>query len=206
MDLNGAKKALAAAKTPAPAAALQVKYNGPASWKTIVLPDGSEVPVGSPRGQAILGTAPKAAASATATSASQASFSPAESANRSPLYVPMGTKGERPGKPHPYSLEIKIRKTLLQDWIGQGAKSLQNSDDDPSGERSLAPTSTSIAGIYEYKFWAMMCFGLTLASYFVNIYVAGVFAYLTGHFWSERLVANAWAVEWFKGKMVVHTK
>ncbi len=204
--LDDTKKAVAAAKAavaPAPVAAAKVKYNGPGSWKTIVMQDGSEVPIGSPHGQAILGTAP---APAKKTDAAGASFSPAESANRVPMYMPMGTRGKRPDGSDPFPLFIVLRKWLLQDWIGQGAASEKSPQDKVKDPREMTDTTSSIAAIYEYKFWAMVCLVITLVSYFVNIYVAGVFAYLTGHFWSERLVANAWGVEWFKGKLLVHTK
>lgn len=60
--------------------------------------------------------------------------------------------------------------------------------------------------IYRNYFLTLLCIILTVASAAVSIYVAAVFAYLAGHFHSERLVANAWEIEWWKGKSVVYTK
>ncbi len=60
--------------------------------------------------------------------------------------------------------------------------------------------------IYRNYLLCLASIVLCVASAFVNIYVAAVFAYLAGHFHSERLVANAWEIEWWKGKSVVYTK
>ena len=58
-----------------------------------------------------------------------------------------------------------------------------------------------------YKSWllAVVFFVATIASMFFNVYAAGFFAYLTGFYYSERLLNQAWGVEWFKGKSVVYT-
>ncbi|GEM_PF-5593784 len=58
-----------------------------------------------------------------------------------------------------------------------------------------------------YKAWllAVIFFVITIATLFVNVYAAGVFAYLTGFYYSERLLNQAWGVEWFKGKSLTYT-
>lgn len=58
-----------------------------------------------------------------------------------------------------------------------------------------------------YKAWmlAVIFFVITIASLFVNVYLAGLFAYLTGFYYSERLLNQAWGVEWYKGKTLTYT-
>lgn len=58
-----------------------------------------------------------------------------------------------------------------------------------------------------YKAWmlAVIFFVITIASMFVNVYLAGFFAYLTGFYYSERLLNQAWGVEWLKGKSLTYT-
>lgn len=58
-----------------------------------------------------------------------------------------------------------------------------------------------------YKAWllAVIFFVATVATMFVNVYVAGLFAYLTGFYYSERLLNHAWSIGWFKGKTLTYT-
>ncbi len=65
--------------------------------------------------------------------------------------------------------------------------------------------ATSV-NIYRNYVLTLACIVLTFTSVFFNIWVAALFAYLSGHFHSERLVSNAWDIEWWKGKSVVYTK
>jgi len=65
--------------------------------------------------------------------------------------------------------------------------------------------SGNIAAAYKAWLLAVVFFVITVATMFVNIYVAAVFAYLTGFYYSERLLNQSWGVEWFKGKSVVYT-
>lgn len=58
-----------------------------------------------------------------------------------------------------------------------------------------------------YKAWmlAVIFFVATVATMFVNVYLAGLFAYLTGFYYSERLLNHAWSIGWFKGKTLTYT-
>jgi hypothetical protein len=107
-----------------------------------------------------------------------------EERHATPMFVPMDVqKGEgHDGKPV-HVMDITTRGKVLNDQFAVFGKS-----------------------IYRNYFLTLLCIVLTVASAAFSVYVAAVFAYLAGHFHSERLVANAWEIEWWKGKSVVYTK
>lgn len=63
----------------------------------------------------------------------------------------------------------------------------------------------SIAGIYRAYFMAWLCLGLTILAMSFNVYVAAVFAYLAGYYWSEKELSVGWSIQWWKGKTLTHT-
>jgi hypothetical protein len=63
----------------------------------------------------------------------------------------------------------------------------------------------TFGAVYKAYLLASLFFVLTIVTAFFNPYVAGVCAYLAGHFWSERMFNSAWGIEWYKGKNLVYT-
>lgn len=107
------------------------------------------------------------------------------------MYVPMAQKGYmlEGGKKVPvHNLHVKTRSQFLSDLV--------DSDFRTGG----------LGTAYKAYFWAVICFGLTVLTYGISVYLAAVFAYLTGMYWSQRLVAPPWNITWFKGKALYHTK
>ncbi|MFQ5406072.1 MAG: hypothetical protein ACE5DI_02870 [Candidatus Micrarchaeia archaeon] len=104
-----------------------------------------------------------------------------------PMFVPMDVqKGEGHDKKPVHVLDISSRRDILignENWTGSVSKD-----------------------IYRNYVLMVACIALTLTTVLFNIWVAALFAYLSGHFHSERMVANAWEIEWWKGKSVVYTK
>ncbi|MFH1106715.1 MAG: hypothetical protein V1787_02365 [Candidatus Micrarchaeota archaeon] len=61
------------------------------------------------------------------------------------------------------------------------------------------------ASIYKAYFMAWLCLGLAILAMGFNIYVAAVFAYLAGYYWSEKELNIAWSVQWWKTKALTFT-
>ncbi len=100
-----------------------------------------------------------------------------------PIYLPVGAK-DTMGNGKPVNVvSMLTRKELLNDGV--------------AGE---------VANIYSDFFKAWVFLALTIVSLlFVNVYLAGGFAYLAGRHWSKKEIGIAWSVDWWKGKMLVHT-
>ncbi len=64
----------------------------------------------------------------------------------------------------------------------------------------------NISDAYKSYFYAVIFFILTIAAYFINIYIALVLAFITGTYWSERVVANAFGVEDLKTHPLIEVK
>ncbi len=105
------------------------------------------------------------------------------------LFVPMASVGTmHPGKDQPvHTMEVKTRGNILSEWF--------NSD----------MREGNLGTVYRAYFLAIVFFLLTVITLGFSVYVAAIFAYLTGHFWSERLLNDAWSLEWFKGKAMYYT-
>lgn len=70
-----------------------------------------------------------------------------------------------------------------------------------------ASDKTTIGSIYKSFFYATVFAIATISSFiFVNVYLAGVFAFLFGYYWSERLLNACWGTSWFQGKTLIRTK
>jgi len=110
-----------------------------------------------------------------------------------PLFVPMGRV---PGSD---MMNCRGKKVPVHttDILTRGEVMEEMTDD--------SMRSGSIGTIYKAWFLAIVCFIITIAMMFVNVYVAGVFAYLTGFYYSERLLNSSWSIGWFKGKSLVYT-
>ena len=111
------------------------------------------------------------------------------------VYVPMGQKdpkdkmGFGDGKKPVHVMQVTSRGGFLGGWL------------DTSDWRAYSGGTAYKAVVFGWIFLA-----LTVATYFwFNIYVAAVFAYLTGLMRSQYLLANAWNLGWFKGKALIST-
>jgi hypothetical protein len=111
-----------------------------------------------------------------------------------PIFVPMGSqKGADTmlcrGKRVPvHTADIITRGMALETWLDENMK------------------SGSAGAVYKCWLYAFVCGVLTVVSLlYINIYVAAVFAYLTGHFWGWRLLNDCWSLAWFKGKTLTYT-
>jgi len=105
------------------------------------------------------------------------------------VFVPMASIGTmHPGKDQPvHTMEVTTRGEVLKEWFSSPMR------------------DGTYAAIYRAYFWAIVCFVLTIITMQLSVYVAAVFAFLTGYFWSERLLNDAWSLEWYKGKALYHT-
>ncbi|NUN11414.1 hypothetical protein HUU53_02105 [Candidatus Micrarchaeota archaeon] len=104
------------------------------------------------------------------------------------MFVPLESVNNHPdGKPA-NSLQVWNRTELLKNWF----------DDDIS--------NAEFGAMYKAHLYAILSFVAILLTYSLSIYVAAVFAYLTGYFWSRVLISYAWSIEWFKGKPLIATK
>lgn len=104
------------------------------------------------------------------------------------LFVPMASVGTlKPEGMPTHSMDVSSRGELLKDWLGSDLR------------------DGKYGAIYRSLFWAIVCLVLTVITLTISVYVAAVFAYLTGHFWSERLLNDAWSLEWYKGKAMYYT-
>jgi len=111
------------------------------------------------------------------------------------LFVPMATVGRmgETGK------DGKGKLVHTMDVITRG-KFISNVMDDSWKFGGLGTS-------YRAYFWGVIFFALTVVSYlYIHVYLAAVFAYLTGFMRSQYLMNHAWNVEWFKNKSVIHTK
>lgn len=111
-----------------------------------------------------------------------------------PVFVPMGsakgaTMGCRGEKGVPvHTTDIITRKDVLTEVM------------DPSMH------SGNFGAVYSAWVMTVACFILMFVTWaYVSVYVAAVFAYLTGYYYSERLLNNAWGIGWFKGKTLLYT-
>lgn len=108
------------------------------------------------------------------------------------IFVPMASIGQMDEK----GADGEKKPTHVMDVISRGQFI----------SRTLNDTwKTGGVGVsYRAYFWGIICFALTIASYlYVHVYVAAVFAYLTGFMRSQYLIQHAWSVEWFKGKPLI---
>ncbi|PIT85139.1 hypothetical protein COU36_04985 [Candidatus Micrarchaeota archaeon CG10_big_fil_rev_8_21_14_0_10_59_7] len=87
-----------------------------------------------------------------------------------------------------HSLDVTTRADVIKAWIA---------DD--------TPREGTLGAVYTYFFYSWVALAATLLTYGINLYVAAVFAYITGFCWSQVLLSYAWSAEWFKGKALVHT-
>ncbi len=66
--------------------------------------------------------------------------------------------------------------------------------------------SATIGEAYKSYFYSIIFLILTTAAYFINIYIALVFAFITGVYWSERVIGNAFGVEDLKTHPIIEVK
>ena len=105
-----------------------------------------------------------------------------------PVYVPLSAKDTIHGDKPVHNAEIITREELLN-------RDFEENTHDGT-----------LAVAYKAYFLAAACLALTFVSYFyVHVYVAAVFAYLTGHYWGWKQLSVGWTREWYKGKMLIHT-
>lgn len=104
------------------------------------------------------------------------------------LFVPMETKGRFEDGSPVNSLMVKTRGALLDEWYDGDVK------------------NGNFGAIYTSYLYSILAFAGVLLFYGINIYVAAVFAYLAGMFWSKVLIAYAWSAVWFRGKPLISTK
>jgi hypothetical protein len=111
-----------------------------------------------------------------------------------PVFVPMGsakgaTMGCRGEKGVPvHTTDIITRKDVLEEIT------------DPSMH------SGNFGAVYSAWTMSVVCFILMFVTWvYLSVYVAGIFAYLTGYYYSERLLNNAWGIGWFKGKTLLYS-
>ena len=107
------------------------------------------------------------------------------------LFLPVGTTGEKMADGKPLrAASIFTRKEYLSDYW-----SAPNTKEGNGG------------AVYLSMFYTLVCLALTIISFlFVNHYVAAIFAFLTGKYWSDRIINYAWAVTWRKGRPLISTK
>lgn len=111
-----------------------------------------------------------------------------------PIFVPMGSqKGSDTvnclGVKRPvHTTDVITRQIAIKTWLDEGMR------------------TGSVGTIYKAWFYAFVCGVLAVVFLFINIYIAAIFAYLTGYYWSERLLNDAWSLQWYKGKTLTYTK
>ncbi len=110
-----------------------------------------------------------------------------------PVFIPMGTTkgatmGCRGDQVPVHTTDILTRKDVMAEIV------------DPSMH------SGNFGAVYSAWVMTVVSFVLMLVTWaYVSVYVAAIFAYLTGYYYSERLLNNAWGISWFKGKTLVYT-
>jgi hypothetical protein len=110
-----------------------------------------------------------------------------------PVFVPMGSaKGAKMGcrgeQVPIHTTDVLTRKDVMSEIV------------DPSMH------SGNFGAVYSAWVMTVVCFILMFVAWaYLSVYVAGVFAYLTGYYYSERLLNNAWGIGWFKGKTLLYT-
>jgi hypothetical protein len=111
------------------------------------------------------------------------------------IYVPMGQKkpedkmGFGDDKKPVHVMQVTSRGGFLSGWLNA------------SNWREYSGGTAYKAVVFGWIFLA-----LTVATYlWFNVYVAAVFAYLTGLMRSQYLLSNAWNLGWFKGKALIST-
>ncbi|MEK6924387.1 MAG: hypothetical protein AABW54_04060 [Candidatus Micrarchaeota archaeon] len=120
----------------------------------------------------------------------QSNAAPAPEKKMQSLFLPVGTTGEKmvDGKPL-RAAQVWTRRDYIADYYGA-----PNVKEGNAGSTYLA------------MFYTLVCLALTIISYVaVNPYVAAVFAFLTGKYWSDRIINYAWAVTWRKGRPLIQT-
>lgn len=106
------------------------------------------------------------------------------------VFMPIGSTGEK------MSDDLPLRAA---DWSSR-RDFLESYFNSPSTKEGNA------GSVYKAMFYAIVCAALTVASFlWVNHYVAAVFAFLTGKYWSDRIVNYAWAVKWYSGRPLIQT-
>lgn len=86
-----------------------------------------------------------------------------------------------------YPIRVKTRAWVLSDWL-----------DDKHSE--------GIGGTYKYYAYTWIAMIAAIGFAFVNPWIAGVFAFLTGYFRGERVIHQAWYKLWYSTKSYVITK
>ncbi|MEK6954802.1 MAG: hypothetical protein AABX01_07350 [Candidatus Micrarchaeota archaeon] len=104
-----------------------------------------------------------------------------------PMYMPMtanDTQGDGKGV---NSMMVKTRLEIMNDMFDENYK-------------NGAP-----GAVYRAYFMAWLCFAIMLFALTINVYLAGLFAYLVGYYWSEKELARTWSVDWWKSKALIST-
>lgn len=105
-----------------------------------------------------------------------------------PVYVPYSAKDRIHGDKPVHNAEVLTREAFLNAQFEEGTK------------------DASIASAYKCYFLAWVCLALTVITYlFFHPYVAAVFAYLSGYYWTWKELGLAWGRNWYKGKMLTYT-
>lgn len=121
--------------------------------------------------------------------------------------------GEQPFK-HDYHMFVPVRaEDSMEERDGKGEKKPVHSMDVITRAKMLSGNldgkfrEGTLGAAYRGFLYALVCLVLTLVTWlYVHVYVAAVFAYLVGYFWSEHLLNYGWSQEWWKGKACIATK
>ena len=130
----------------------------------------------------------KEAAPAIRSLASAAPAQPQDMTKQPYMFVPLEANRTMGDGAPIHSLDVTTRADVIKAWIA---------DD--------TPREGTLGAVYTYFFYSWVALAATLLTYGINLYVAAVFAYITGFCWSEVLLNYAWSAEWFKDKALVHT-
>lgn len=120
-----------------------------------------------------------------------------------PIFVPMGyPKGQETmkcggGEKPVHVADVMTRGQALEGWLKEDGSGW------PGG---LDLRGAGVGAVYKAYFFTGVCAAATVVTLGWNIYVAAAFAYLTGHYWSNRLLNDAWNLAWYKGKSLIFTK
>ena len=105
------------------------------------------------------------------------------------VFVPMGGMEKKFADGTPInSLMVKRRREIVKEWFGDKWR------------------EGSIGTCYKSWLYTILSIVAIVIFYGINLWIAAVFAYLAGFFWSEMILNYAWSVEWFKGKALIATK